>query len=200
MYPAEYETCAECESKKDLHDIACDDFPGYEDLDGRVTLCWECLTYEGHPPYKTAERELVKTLLAGGSVEITEVNNFKLLFDEYLRQTGPVASAAEYNSRQDPDDGLDDAPEPVYVNDPDWRKVETVHGEMITHCEICGEPLNDEIGEFAVPAADDGSPCWQCGAARDAHAPWCNVPSGEGGTQSVIAHAQCGLDAGYQIA
>lgn len=44
--------CEECGSTKDLHDIAGLNFPGYEDLVWKnVTICRECLDYEGHPAY-----------------------------------------------------------------------------------------------------------------------------------------------------
>jgi hypothetical protein len=40
------------------------------------------------------------------------------------------------------------------------------------NCELCGEPLDAETGEFWDEAADDG----------------------------VVAHAQCGIDAGLPLA
>ena len=53
--------CNECDVTADfpdvdLFDIACEEFPGYEDLGGQtVTLCRDCLEYEGHPEYEYPE-------------------------------------------------------------------------------------------------------------------------------------------------
>ena len=49
-------TCNECDVDMDLWDIPCEKFPGYEDLEGdTVTLCRDCLEYEGHPEYEFPE-------------------------------------------------------------------------------------------------------------------------------------------------
>lgn len=45
-------------------------------------------------------------------------------------------------------------------------------------CQICGEPADGEMGEFALPKGK---------TAPD-------------GTVSVVAHGQCGLDHGLEIA
>lgn len=55
-------------------------------------------------------------------------------------------------------------PEPVLWVDPD-------HPD----CGICGEPADNEMGEFFTPDWPDDKP-------------------------SVIAHAQCGIDAGLELA
>lgn len=48
--------CNECEATVYLFDIPCEEFPGYEDLKGdTVTLCRDCLEYEGHPEYEYPE-------------------------------------------------------------------------------------------------------------------------------------------------
>lgn len=44
--------------------------------------------------------------------------------------------------------------------------------EDYDHCGLCGEPADDEMGEFVITAGDE----------------------------HVIAHAQCGLDHGLEIA
>jgi hypothetical protein len=61
---------------------------------------------------------------------------------------------------------------------PSDEELEEIRGQ--TNCDICGERFtldpHEEIGEFALPFDPD-------------------YPTG-----SVVAHAQCGLDAGYEIA
>lgn len=51
------------------------------------------------------------------------------------------------------------------------------NGETM-ECQICGEPADGEMGEFGLP---DGQ-------------------TDPDGAVSVVAHAQCGLDAGLEIA
>lgn len=50
--------------------------------------------------------------------------------------------------------------------------IELMDGTELTECQLCGEPIDDEMGEFWDPAKEE----------------------------SVIAHGQCGIDAGLEMA
>lgn len=50
----------------------------------------------------------------------------------------------------------------------------------VKECQICGEPADDEMGEFTLPEAHPNG--------------------GTSDNRSVVAHGQCGIDHGLELA
>jgi hypothetical protein len=91
---------------------------------------------------------------------------------ESLREAAPPGSLEEYLDWCRGEGSYSDPPEIEEARR--WNREQHPDG-----CELCGEPAGAEMGEFYDPRRDDG---------------------GDGYPGHVIAHAQCGIDAGLALA